>query len=353
MSEPRTGKTPTVLLVGLPVLAVALAGAALYVALVRAPMAESSRMHEELLLRLTGLTAPTVNKLDPAFTDADGDLVADTPTDVAKLVDPDVIKFTYIAEDEPEKFQAAFQGFTDHLQKVTGKKVEYVPFSSVDAEIAAFCNGEVHVMGLNTGNIPRVVNVGGFVPIAMPSTGGEALYRSVLIASSKSGIKSLGDVNGKEVLLTDAGSNSGYRVPLVMLKNAGLLPVKNYQIIYSGGHLASIEKLKSGEFGGVAAVASDLLKKAVEQGVIGKGDYVEVAASEAFPVAAIGVTYNLKPELAAKIREATLGYEFSGTVLEKELGAAKFVPVNYKDHYALVRKIDDDTGQVHKRPGAK
>lgn len=344
-------RTNPLILVGLPVLAVALAGLALYVALVRAPSQAAQAEQQELLLKLTGLSTQVVNKLDAKFTDADGDLLADPPTDPAQLIDPPTLFFSYVAADEPEIYQAAFKEYCEGLAKATGKKVEYVLFRSADEELKAMRDGQLHVAGFNTGNVPKAVNTVGFHPFAVAATAeGNGLIRSVLVAGAGTDIKSLADLRGKEITLTDSGSNSGYRVPLVMLKNAGLLPIRDYNIRYSGGHNESIEQLASGQ-AAVAAVASDLLDRAAARGTLPKSKLVELASSETFPGASIGVVHTLKPELAAKIREFTLSFAFAGTGLEKELGAggaAKFAPVNYKDAYALVRRIDDDTGVIHK-----
>src|SRR5262249_28642420 len=80
--------------------------------------------------------------------------------------------------------------------------------------------------------------------------------------------------------------------------------------------------------------------------ILGPGDYRTIYTSEkTFPPACFGYTHNLKPELAAKIREAFLSFEWKGTSLESAYKAAnqsKFVPVNYKEHWALVRDVEEE-----------
>ncbi len=39
--------------------------------------------------------------LDSRYTDADGDLIADIPTDASKLVDPDMLIFAYTPVEDP------------------------------------------------------------------------------------------------------------------------------------------------------------------------------------------------------------------------------------------------------------
>jgi phosphonate transport system substrate-binding protein len=87
----------------------------------------------------------------------------------------------------------------------------------------------------------------------------------------------------------------------------------------------------------------------VHRGLIKESEYRSIYRSEGFPPAAIGYIYNLKPELAGKVREAVLGFDWMGTPLEKTYGPAgkvKFVPIAYKDQWSFVREIDDEIGRI-------
>ena len=72
--------------------------------------------------------------------------------------------------------------------------------------------------------------------------------------------------------------------------------------------------------------------------------------SELFPTAAIGVTYLLKPELTEKIKNTLLNFKWEDTGLQDLFGItgeSKFVPINFKDDWALIRKIDDTIGRKY------
>lgn len=346
--------TNPLLLLGLPFLAVIIAGIALYVALVRAPVQADLQAERDLLLRLTGITQPVANKLAPDFTDANNDLIADAPTDPAKLQNPDKLVFSYIINDDPESFQAGFKPFLAAFSKALGKPVDYMLFRSASEEIRALHDGRLHVCAFNTGNVPRAVNVAGFVPVAaVADAGGNPLIRSLLIARNDSPVRTLADVKGNTLTVTDAGSNSGFRAPLLMLKAAGLLPGKDYDIRYSGSHDASIEDVAAGR-ALIAAVASDVLAHAIAAGTISKDAYRVVAESNTFPAGTIGYAHNLTPELTQKVRDFLLSSDWKATGLDVVLGpdSVKFVPINFKDDFALVRKLDDDTGVTHSLPAA-
>ena len=64
-------------------------------------------------------------ELDTRYCDANGDLLADTPTDKSRLKDPDTLVFSYTPVEDPAVYENVFAGFMAHLSKVTGKKVRW------------------------------------------------------------------------------------------------------------------------------------------------------------------------------------------------------------------------------------
>jgi phosphonate transport system substrate-binding protein len=65
--------------------------------------------------------------------------------------------------------------------------------------------------------------------------------------------------------------------------------------------------------------------------------------SQTFPTTGYGHVYNLKPELAEKLKQAFFSFPWEGSDLKKEFeksGEAKFIPITFKEHWDVVRKID-------------
>lgn len=306
----------------------------------------------DVFVRMTGLARPVHNRLDSKFTDADGDLLADPPTSPDAWIDPPTLFFSYIAEEDPEPVATAWAGFVEQLSEKTGKPVEYVRLGDTAEQIKALADGRLHVTGLNTGNVPAAVNLCGFIPVARVTAGepGGGMHRMLFIVPADQDIKSCADLKGKTIALTNVGSNSGYHAPLVTLKDEfKLLPSTDYTIVYSGSHDASIAGIAAGRYV-AAAVASDLLDRAVEAGRIAKDKYRVIYKSEAFPNAGVGYVGTLKPELAEKVKSAILGYEWKGTPLEAFFagsGQTGLAPVNYKDDWANVRRIHDAGGYAY------
>jgi phosphonate transport system substrate-binding protein len=301
---------------------------------------------------LSAMKKPVTNKLDPRFNDANGDLVADAPTDPSKFIDPPKLVFCYIAIDDPDLHRKAMDGLTRQLAEVTGKEVEYRPFKTAVEQLQAMRDGRLHVAGFNTGNVPIAVDLCGFVPVSAPGgPDGTAAHQMVIIVPTDSPVQHLTDLRGMELTCVVA-SQSGYRAPLIALRDAGLLPQKDYIIRYSSGHHYSIAAVASRK-SAAAAVASDVLQREIGSGQVSAGQIRIIYRSENFPNAALGYVYNLKPELAEKVKQALLDFEWKGTSLEKFFapsGQTRFLPVSFKNDFALARRIDDEIGFVYQVP---
>jgi phosphonate transport system substrate-binding protein len=333
------------------VVAAAAIGGIIYMLTIRMPSQQQMAEVEKAMLSTSGLGKPVKNSLDPKFTDGNGDGIADAPGDASQLLDPPTLAFSFIATEDSQQFKDAFKDLLAAIEKATGKKVEYVPFTSTDDELKAMADGKLHIVGLSTGSVPIAVDACGLVPVcSLGDSKGKAMSQMEIIVPADSSIQSVQDLKGKELTLTDPGSNSGYKAPLVLLKNDfGMLPGRDYGIVYSGEQDKSVTGIASKQYK-AAAVSSDVLARDVASGVIKQGDFRSIYKSGSFPTAGFGYVYNLKPELAEKIRNAILQFNWSGTGLEKEFSATgqnRFTPVNYKDDWALVRKIDDEIGYVH------
>ncbi|WP_209489735.1 phosphate/phosphite/phosphonate ABC transporter substrate-binding protein [Xanthobacter flavus] len=289
-------------------------------------------------------------KLDPRFSDTNGDMVADTPSDPAKQLDPDTLIFAYTPVEDPAVYAKVWAEFLDHLAKVTGKKVQFFPVQSNAAQLEAMRAGRLHVAGFNTGSNPIAVACSGFVPFAMmASKDGAYGYEMEIITYPGSGITKVEDIKGKKMAFTSETSNSGYKAPSALLRSQfGMEAGKDYEPAFSGKHDNSIIGVANEDYP-AAAVANSVMKRMIARGVIKPEQVVTIYKSQTFPTTGYGYAYNLKPELAAKVKEAFFSFNWDGTGLQKEFKSAeppqeKFIPITFKDTWAVVRQIDDAMG---------
>ena len=303
-------------------------------------------------LRMVGLDEPVHNRLSADYADADGDLVADAPTDPQAWLEPDPLMFSYIAsEEENEAMEQTWSDFTAHLEQATGRSASYQSLPDPQAQLRALKEGRLHVTGFNAGNVPLAVNASGFIPICGLGAQDDTVeYTMQLIVPSDSPIQTVADLGGHTLALTRIGSNSGFKAPLVILmQDFGLQVERDFYIQLSRGHDASIEGVAEGRYE-AAAVASDLLQRAFEQGRIPRDAVRVIYSSERFVPSAFGYTHRLEPSLAKRVRDAFLSFDWAGTALAEEFGASgadRFLPIHYKDEFALVRRIDDAIGFKH------
>ncbi|TWT77256.1 ABC transporter, phosphonate, periplasmic substrate-binding protein [Posidoniimonas polymericola] len=289
------------------------------------------------------------SKLAADYKDANQDLVADTPTDEAKLQSPETLVFSYIAEEGDESDQTTeadgWGALATAVGDATGLPVKVRAYEQVNDQLEAMRTGELHILGLGTGAAPLAVNTAGYVPLCtMANADGEVGYKMLLVAAADAGIKDLADIKGSKVVFVRPTSNSGFKAALVQLYNdAGLLPERDYEWSFSMSHEGSMKDVVAGR-ARVAPVASDILAKMLEQGDIDEAEYTILYESEAFPPAVIGCAHDLPAEMVDQIRTALVGLDWAGTDLEQRFGptgSVKFVAVDYKDDWAVIRRIDD------------
>lgn len=302
-------------------------------------------------MKILGLGSPTTNRLDPAFTDADQNLVADAPADPAKLRSPDTLRFSFLSDEATGIDPAHWQPLMDALAQATGKTVEYATFDSPEAQMLALRNGKLDITAFNTGNVPRAVNAAGFVPVAAPGAAGQlATYQTLFVSPSNSGIDDIEGIRGKLFALTRVGSNSGFKAPLViLLKDFDLQPERDFDVAFTGSHDQSIQDIANGVYP-VAAVASDMLDAAKAAGEVDTSKIKVIYSSTPFPRAALGYAHDLDPALAQPIADTLLSFQLTGTTVADEFAGQNidgFAPLSYKDSFALVRLIDDAVGFEH------
>ena len=282
--------------------------------------------------------------LDSRYTDADGDLIADIPTDPSKLVDPDTLIFAYTPVEDPAVYAEAWSDFLAYLTEKTGKKVQFFPVQSNAAQIEAMRAGRLHIAGFNTGSNPIAVACAGFRPFTiMAAADGSFGYEMEIITYPGSGIESVGDIKGKSMAFTSQTSNSGFKAPSAILKaDYDMIPGRDFEALFSGKHDNSVLGVANKDYL-AASIANSVMFRMISRDVITADQIVSIYKSQTFPTTGYGTAHNLTPELQAQIQDAFFSFEWEGSSLEEEFkrnGEAQFIPITFKEHWAVIRKID-------------
>src|SRR3569833_4449860 len=232
--------------------------------------------------------------LDDAYSDAAGDMVADTPADPKQRVNPSVLVFAYTPVEDPAVYGKVWDGFIKHMEKTTGKKVVFFPVQSNAAEIEAMRSGRLHVAGFNTGSNPIAVNCAGFVPIAiMGGKNAEFGYEMEIIVPADSAAKSPADLKGKKLAFTEPTSNSGFKAPSALLKaDFNLEKDRDFTAMYSDKHDNSVIGVANKD-NNATAIANKEKNRKNERKVVDKAKIRTIYKSETFPTTGYGYAHNL------------------------------------------------------------
>jgi Cu/Ag efflux protein CusF len=149
----------------------------------------------------------------------DGDLIADIPTDPAKLVDPATLVFAYTPVEDPAVYAKVWDGFLKHMEKVTGKKVQFFPVQSNAAQIEAMRAGRLHVAGFNTGSNPLAVACAGFRAVRHDGVAdGSFGYEMEIITYPGRASRRSRTSRARSWPSPRETSNSGFKAPSALLK---------------------------------------------------------------------------------------------------------------------------------------
>ncbi len=288
-------------------------------------------------------------QLDTMYCDRDGDLVADVPTDVAKLKDPATLVWAYSPVEDPAIYANVFKPFTEHLTKCTGKRIVYYPVQSNSAEIEAMRSGRLHFAGFSTGPTGFAVNLAGAIPFAAKGNeGGVRGYNLLAVVKANSPFKALSDLKGKKVAHTSPSSNSGHLAPQVLFPEQGLKPGDDYKPLMSGGHDKSILGVVSGDYD-LGAIAGDVHDRMVTRGTIKKDDLRVIYKSPLFPTSSFAYAHDLKPELAEKLKSCFFEFRYPAEMQKEFNGDDRFHPITYKKDWAVVRDVAEKSGTPYNK----
>ena len=294
-------------------------------------------------------TCKNRGELDTLFCDEDGDLLADAPKDPRRQKDPETLFFTNSPLDDPAVFNKLMLPFVEHLAACTGRKVRFYDVFSSAAAIEAMRSGRMHIGTMSSGDTAFAVNVGGAIPLGIRGdAGGPQGYQLWVIVKKDSPFQKLADLKGKRVAHTTPSSNSGNMAPRALFPADGLVPERDYKVLFSGKHENSVSGVASGDFD-AAPIAHDILVRMAERGVVKMDDFRIIWRSRNFPPGGLSMAHDLAPALQQKIRECTYNFKYTPEMVKGFQGADRWWPIDYKKDWELIRRVAQDSGQSFTR----
>ena len=290
--------------------------------------------------------------LDLLYCDEDGNMTADAPVDPKKLKNPATLMLSYSPQEDSVVYEKLWTPYVDHLKSCVGKPVRFLPVYSSAATVEALRSGRIQLSLLSAGDTPFAVNVGGAVPFAIHGTAksGIAAYHLIVVVKMDSPLRTLRDLKGKRVAHVSPSSNSGNLAPRALFPREGLVPDKDYKVLYSGKHDNSVSGVVSGDYD-AASVADDVLIRMIQRNVLKPDDLRVIYQSQPFPSGSLAVAHDLEPALKKKIVDCTFTFRFPADLSAAFRGPDRFVPLDYKRDYASVRHVAEVSGELLNRAG--
>jgi phosphonate transport system substrate-binding protein len=185
--------------------------------------------------------------------------------------DGSTLRFAVTDLQGMEELQREFGAFETTFEEKSGLKLEFFAVNDRTAAAAALDSGDVDMVLTGPAEYVVIHERTEAQPVIAIRRDG---YRSCIYTSAGSGIRSLTDLRGKKIAMSDVGSTSGHLGPSQMLVDAGVDPLNEVEVLTVGD--AVHQALKRGDVDAVG---------------IGCHDYEEYMADEnraEYPVLAEG-----------------------------------------------------------------
>ncbi|MBC7250652.1 MAG: phosphate/phosphite/phosphonate ABC transporter substrate-binding protein [Anaerolineae bacterium] len=256
------------------------------------------------------------------------------------------IVLAFVPSAEAEAVIASAEDFTKLLSEKTGYVFEGTVPTSYSAAIEAMCTGKAHMGTLATFSYILAHEKCGVDVALVAVRYGSPYYTGQIIAGADTGITKLEDLKGKTMCWVDAASTSGYIIPRIMLKAAGVDPDTDLaQQVEAGSHDNVVLAVYQGDCD-AGATYVDARDRAAEDYPDVKEKTVVIATSPEIPNDGLQFTKDFPPEMREKIVQAILEIMETEEGVEAMGNAYGWEAVTVKDDsfYDPFRAVLDASG---------
>ncbi|WP_293119332.1 phosphate/phosphite/phosphonate ABC transporter substrate-binding protein [Okeania sp. SIO1I7] len=205
---------------------------------------------------------------------------------------PEKLRFAVTDVVNEEKLRRDYEPFRAALEKVLATKIEFFPVESFAMAAAALQLNQVDLLLAGPSEyvvINARTNAIPLIGVTRPN------YRAVIAVPAGSPIKSVAQLQGKTLALSDIGSTSGHLGPTKLLMEAGLDPNSDLKILMLGDE-GSLDNFKQGKVDAWGGSAIDYHYLLQTTGASEK-DFPIIAKTALLPSDVIIASSNLNSQL--------------------------------------------------------
>ena len=221
------------------------------------------------------------------------------------------ISFSSVSAENQAATQARYKDVARVFQERTGVEMRIFTATDYAGTVQALTSGQIQMaqMGASGYASAWIDSNGAVEPLVTNKELDGALgYHSILIVKSDSPYKKLEDLKGKTLAWADPNSTSGYLIPLVSLRGAGIEPEKFFgRTLFSGGHEQSVLGVINGQLDSAFTWSSKghnagQIRAMVDRGVLKMDQFRVVWESPLIPNPLVVVRKDMPEDMKRELR---------------------------------------------------
>ena len=136
--------------------------------------------------------------------------------------DPDTLKVALLPDENASTVIKNNQPLKKYLEGKLGKKIELVVTTDYSSMIEAMRHGRIDIAYFGPLSYVLAKSKSDIEPFAAVERQGSTTYQGVIVANVASGITSLKDIKGKNMVYGDPASTSSHLIPKSLTQSAGI-----------------------------------------------------------------------------------------------------------------------------------
>lgn len=225
---------------------------------------------------------------------------------------PKEVVYATIPTDASKDATQRYAPLVAHLEKTLGVKIKFQNGADYAAVIVAQRAKQVDIADYGANSYLDAVEQGANVEaVAIPdNVKGGATYKSIIVVSKNSSVKTMADAKGKTFAFVDPESTSGYLIPLVyFLKDLKIKPEEYFsKVAFAGTHENSLLSVARGTVEVGAANDQNLLL-AIDKGVLKADDIRIIWTSKPIPNGPTAIRKDLPESFRKAVKDAFLAFK--------------------------------------------